>query len=252
MSAKETVLSAAGQLFGDRDPSAVDRWAAPTYIQHSALAADGPAGLRALVESLPAGFRYDLHRVIADGDLVALHGTYHGFGPAPLVAFDVFRVADGRLAEHWDALSPVVETTVSGRSQTDGPTEVTDLDRTEANRELVAGFVETVLKGGKVDTLTDYLSTESYAQHNVGIGDNLDGLGAALTALAEQGVTMVYDTVHKVIAEGNFVLTVSEGSFGPTPTAFYDLFRVENGTIVEHWDLTPEIRTDLPHGNGLF
>ncbi|MFI5844506.1 nuclear transport factor 2 family protein [Catenuloplanes sp. NPDC051500] len=252
MSAKETVLSAAGQLFGDKDPAAVDRWAAPTYTQHSALAADGPAGLRALVESLPDGFSYDLHRVIADGDLVALHGTYHGFGPAPLVAFDVFRVADGKLAEHWDALSPVVATTVSGRSQTDGPVEVTDLDKTEANRALVTGFVENVLKGGKVDMLTDYLSTESYAQHNVGIGDNLDGLGAALTALAEQGVTMVYDTVHKVIAEGNFVLTVSEGSFGPTRTAFYDLFRVENGKIVEHWDLTPEIATDLPHGNGLF
>ncbi|GAA2599815.1 hypothetical protein GCM10010435_94070 [Winogradskya consettensis] len=63
---------------------------------------------------------------------------------------------------------------------------------------------------------------------------------------------MVYDTVHKVIAEGNFVLTVSEGSFGPAPTAFYDLFRVDNGKIVEHWDITPEIVADLPHSNGPF
>ncbi|MFI1990931.1 nuclear transport factor 2 family protein [Actinoplanes sp. NPDC020271] len=252
MTAKETVLSAAGQLFGDKDPSAVDRWVAPTYKQHSSLAPDGPEGLRGLVASLPDGFSYDLHRVIADGDLVALHGTYHGFGPDPLVAFDIFRVEDGKLAEHWDALTPVVEKTVSGRSQTDGPIEVTGLDRTDANRALVKGFVENVLKGGDVSSLTDYLSAESYAQHNVGIGDNLDGLGAALTALAEQGVTMVYHTVHKVIAEGNFVVTVSEGSFGPTPTAFYDLFRVENGKIVEHWDITPEIKTDLPHDNGLF
>jgi len=252
MTAKETVLTATGQLFGDKDPSAVDRWVAPTYVQHSSLAADGPDGLLDLVKNLPTGFSYDLHRVIADGDLVALHGTYHGFGPVPLVAFDVFRVADGKLAEHWDALSPVVDKTVSGRSQTDGPTEITDLDRTAANRALVSGFVERVLKGGNVEVLTDYLSSEEYRQHNVGIGDNLDGLGAALTALAEQGVHMVYHTVHKVIAEGNFVLTISEGSFGSTPTAFYDLFRVENGRIVEHWDLTPEIPAELPHGNGLF
>ncbi|MEV4344474.1 nuclear transport factor 2 family protein [Actinoplanes sp. NPDC049596] len=252
MTAKDTVLTATGQLFGDQDPSAVDRWVAPGYVQHSSLAPDGPEGLLGLIASLPEGFRYDLHRVLEDGDLVALHGTYHGFGPVPLVAFDIFRVADGKLAEHWDALSPVVERTVSGRSQTDGPTEVTDLDKTEANRTLVAGFVENVLKGGKVDMLTDYLSTESYAQHNAGIGDNLDGLGAALQALAEQGIAMVYTTVHKVIAQGDFVLTVSEGTFGPTPTAFYDLFRVEDGKIVEHWDLTPEIPATLPHGNGLF
>ncbi|GAB7045129.1 nuclear transport factor 2 family protein [Catenuloplanes indicus] len=252
MTAKDIVLTAAGQLFGDKDPSAVDRWIAPDYVQHSGLAADGPEGVRQLVANLPADFRYDLHRVVADGDLVALHGTYHGFGPDPLVAFDVFRVAGGKLAEHWDALTPQVDKTVSGRSQTDGATEVTGLDATDANRRLVADFVDTVLKGGKADTITDYLSTEKYRQHNVGIADDLDGLGAALGALAEQGIAMVYDTVHQVIAEGNFVLTVSEGRFGTTPTAFYDLFRVENGRIVEHWDVTPEIKNDLPHTNGLF
>jgi len=252
MTAKDIVLTAASQLFGDKDPSAVDRWIAPAYVQHSSLAADGPEGVRHLVSNLPADFRYDLHRVIADGDLVALHGTYHGFGPDPLVAFDVFRVADGKLAEHWDALTPRVATTVSGRTQTDGATEVTDLEATEANRTLVAGLVETVLKAGRTDTITDFISTERYWQHNVGIGDNLDGLGAAFGALADQGISIVFETVHQVIAEGNFVLTVSEGRFGATPTAFYDLFRVENGRIVEHWDVTAEITGDLPHPNGPF
>ena len=252
MTTKDIVLTAAGQLFGDKDPSAVDRWVAPSYVQHSSLATDGPDGLRQLITNLAADFRYDLHRIIADGDLVALHGTYHGFGPDPLVAFDIFRVADGKLAEHWDALAPQVDKTVSGRTQTDGVTEVTDLDATDANRELVTGFVETALKRGKTDTITDYLSSEKYWQHNVGIDDNLDGLGAALGAFAEQGISMVYDTAHKVIAEGNFVLTVSQGRFGANPTAFYDLFRVENARIVEHWDITPEITADLPHTNGLF
>lgn len=252
MTAKDIVLGAVRQLFGDQDVSAVDRWVASDFRQHGSLAADGPEGLRHLMQTLPAGVHYDLHRVIADGDLVALHGTFHGLGATPLVAFDIFRVAGDRLAEHWDAFAPVVETTVSGRSQTDGPTEVNDLKSTAANRALVTAFVDDVLKGGKVDTVTDYVSTEQYWQHNPVVGDGLDGFATAFAALAAQGINMVYDTVHRVIAEGNFVLTVSEGSFGATPTAFYDLFRVENGKIVEHWDVTPEIVTDLPHSNGLF
>lgn len=107
MRSKDIVTKAAGELFGQKDPSAVDRWVAADYRQHSSLAADGPEALRRLVSELPEGFRYEGARVIADGDLVALHGTYYGFGPDPLVAFDLFRVdADGKLAEHWDALTP--------------------------------------------------------------------------------------------------------------------------------------------------
>jgi predicted SnoaL-like aldol condensation-catalyzing enzyme len=149
-------------------------------------------------------------------------------------------------------MTPVVARTVSGRSQTDGPTEVTDLDATDANRALVVEFIETVFKDGRTDRIAEYLSTEKYLQHNPGIGDGLDGLSAALAGMAEQGISMSYDALHLVVAEGNFVLTAGEGSLGPTPTAFYDLYRVENGRIVEHWDATPEIKTDLPHDNGPF
>ncbi|MEV4623934.1 nuclear transport factor 2 family protein [Asanoa sp. NPDC049573] len=249
MDAKQVVLTSAAQLFGERDPAAVDRWISPTYVQHSSMAADGRDGMRDLVRSLPDGFRYDLHRVIADGDLVALHGIYTGWGPDPLVAFDVFRVVDGKRAEHWDALTPLVRTTVSGRSQTDGPTEVTDLGATEANRDLVVGFVETVFKDGRMDAVGHFISTERYLQHNPAIGDGLDGL---TSAFARMGDTVRYDKVHLVVAEGNFVLTAAEGTFGGRPTAFYDLYRVAGGKLVEHWDVTPEIRDDLPHANGAF
>ncbi|MGW3106521.1 nuclear transport factor 2 family protein [Streptomyces sp. NPDC001100] len=252
MSNKEIVLKAAGELFGDKDPSAVDRWVADDYRQHSSLAADGPEALRQLVAGLPDGFRYEGARVIADGDLVALHGTYHGFGPEPLVAFDLFRVnADGRLAEHWDALTPVVTTTASGRTQTDGPAEPADLARTESNRELVAEFAERVLEGADYSVLTDYISTETYHQHNPEAADGLDGFGAAAAKWAEQGRNLVYKNVHKVVAEGDLVLLQSEGEFG-VPVAYWDLFRVADGRIVEHWDVIAPVPAELPHSNGLF
>ncbi|MFJ8229916.1 nuclear transport factor 2 family protein [Streptomyces sp. NPDC094448] len=250
--ARNSVLSATADLFGRKDPSAVDRWVAADYRQHSSLAADGPEALRELIAGLPEGFRYEGARVIADGDLVALHGTYHGFGPGPLVAFDIFRVdADGRLAEHWDALAPVVEDTASGRSQTDGPAEVTAPETTGANRALVADFARKVLVGADYSVLTDYISTETYHQHNPEAADGLAGFGAAAAIWAEQGKNLLYKTVHKVIAEGEFVLVQSEGEFG-VPVAYYDLFRVTDGKIVEHWDVIAPIPPVLPHTNSLF
>jgi predicted SnoaL-like aldol condensation-catalyzing enzyme len=251
MSTKDLVGQAAGELFGERDPSAVDRWVSRGYRQHSSLAADGPEALRSLVASLPVDFRYEGARVIADGDFVALHGTYHGFGPAPLVAFDLFRVEDGKLAEHWDALTPVVEHTASGRTQTDGPSEPSDLDKTEQNRALVAEFAQKVLVDADYSVLTDYISTERYDQHNPEAADGLAGFGAAAATWAEQGKTLVYKTIHKVIAEGDLVLLQSEGEFG-APVAYWDLFRVADGKIVEHWDVITPVPASLPHDNGLF
>lgn len=252
MDNKDLVLKAGGELFGNRDLGAVDRWWASDYCQHSALAADGPEALRDMVAGLPEGFRYEPARVLVDGDLVALHSIYHGLGPDPLVAFDIFRVSAGKLAEHWDALQPLAAATVSGRSQVDGAAVVTAPEQTEASRAVVVGFVETVLKGGRMDRITEFISAGRYDQHNPGVADGLDGLGAALKAWVEQGPTVQYDTVHRSVADGEFVLTQAEGRLGGKPTTFYDLFRADGGKIVEHWDVITAILESMPHGNGFF
>ena len=216
-----------------------------------------PNGRQAILESVPAlaeaGTTVDVRRAIEDGDLVALHVEYTLFG-TPTIAFDVYRFEDGLIVEHWDNLQPEVADTVSGRSMIDGPTEVTDLDRTEANKALVRGLVEDVLMGKAPERITDYISTEGYAQHNPGIADDLEGLTAALEAMGEQGVTMRYHTLHRVIGEGNFVLAMSEGELAGEPTAFYDLFRVEDGKVVEHWDVIQTIppQEEWQNENGKF
>ena len=95
---------------------------------------------------------------------------------------------------------------------TDGPTQVTDLDKTEPNKSLVRGFIEDILVNGRMDRLGGYFDGDNYVQHNPQIADNLSGLGAALEAMAKVGVTMQYDRTHCVLGEGYFVLTVSEGT----------------------------------------
>ena len=86
------------------------------------------------------------------------------------------------------------------------------------------------------------------------IDDGLSGLGAALEALGKQGIQMIYDQTYQVLADGNYGLAVSEGSFGGAHTSYYDLFRVENGKIVEHWDVMETIADESTwqNQNGKF
>ena len=224
------------------------------YIQHNLDVADGLAGFGAILENAPpGGFKADVIRAFADGDYVVLHTEYDFFGPK--AGFDVFRFEDGLIVEHWDNLTDITPPNPSGHTQFDGPTEITDLDQTEANKELVSGFVRDVLQGGQTDKLTIYINPENYTQHNSNIADGLDGLGEALAHFAEQGFVMEYEKVHKVLGQGNFVLTMSEGKFGEGDhVAFYDLFRVADGQIVEHWDIIQPIppRSDWKNANGKF
>ena len=181
-------------------------------------------------------------RAFEDGDKVFLQTVYNFAGAGEQVAFDIFRFDEnGKIAEHLDNLAALAEPNPSGHTQTDGMMEVTDLDKTEENRELVKNFLYDVMQGNNLDKTPDYFDGDNYIQHNSGIADGVSGLNAALGALAEQGVSMVYDEVHMVLAQGNFVLAVSEGTFGGAPTSYYDLWRVENGKIAEHWDVMETI-----------
>lgn len=221
------------------------------YTQHNQAVGDGLAGFGEALSHLPEGSARVNMCVLQDGDYVIAHSDYDFFGPK--IGFDVFRFEDGLIVEHWDNLQQTAGPNPSGRSMVDGPTQIVDLDKTQANKELVRGFVDAVLVRGDMSELPSFFGP-TYHQHNPAIADGLDGLGAALQAMAEQGVTMKYDTVHAVFGEGNFVLTISEGEFGGAHTAFYDLFRVEDGKIVEHWDV---IQTVLPdseaqNANGKF
>ncbi len=252
LSPKQTVIAGVTELFINRDVTALDRYWSSQYIQHSFLAAPGLEGLHAFASNLPTGFEFEMVRVFSEGDLVVTHGIYRGLGDDALVAFDLFRVADGRIVEHWDALTPVVTETASGHSQTDGPTTVRSPEVTAASKELVEQFVQDILIDGDMSRLAGYYDGDAYVQHNPTIPDLVSGLGGALAALAEAGITMEYKRRHRTLAEGEFVFTQSEGTFGGAPYVFYDLFRVANGFIAEHWDVMVQQPTTLPHDNGLF
>lgn len=226
---------------------------ATSYTQHNLAVEDGLEGFGKVLENKPPqGFKANVVRAFEDGNYVFTHTEYDFFGPK--VGFDIFRFEDGLIVEHWDNLQEKVEHTASGRSQTDGPTEAVDLDKTATNKTLVQNLINDVMMGANPSKITEYISTETYNQHNPAVGDGLPALGKALEEMAKAGTPMVYEKTHLIVGEGNFVLSVSEGQFLGNHVSFYDLFRIEDGKVVEHWDTVEQIpeRSEWKNDNGKF
>jgi predicted SnoaL-like aldol condensation-catalyzing enzyme len=256
MTPKQVASNLFTAVFTDFDEQAAADLLDPDYIQHNPIIPTGAAPLLGFLPALKeSGIAATTHRIISEGDVVVLHNTYtnaDAFGGETMVAFDIIRVDGDKAVEHWDNLQAPPATTASGRSMTDGPTEVTDLHLTAENKALVSSFLDEVFLGGAVDKAGHFITDEpgAYHQHNPLLGDGLDTMQAGLAALAETGLE--FSKVHRVVAEGNFVFSVTEGRFGGEPAAFFDLWRVQDGRIVEHWDVIEQIPAEMAHDNGKF
>jgi len=105
---KALVLDAMTSLFQRRDASAVERLYAPAYIQHNPGIPQGRDALKAIVDQLSPAVHYEPGLMVAEGEFVAIHGRIRGWSDTPQVVIDLFRIEDGRLAEHWDVLQAEV------------------------------------------------------------------------------------------------------------------------------------------------
>ena len=102
---KALVLEAFDTLFNKRDYATAQRYWSPNYIQHSAHIAPARGGLFELIKSMPPTLKYEPGMVVADGDLVIIHGRFSGFGaPVNWIAADILRIEDGVFVEHWDVI----------------------------------------------------------------------------------------------------------------------------------------------------
>ncbi|MGB0879201.1 MAG: nuclear transport factor 2 family protein [Polaribacter sp.] len=222
------------------------------YIQHNPNVPDGKKVFEGFVKQGLIS-KAKVVRVFQDENYVVAHMDYDFMGNQ--IAFDVIRFENGKAVEHWDNLVKKSDKpSPSGHTQIDGTTEIKDFDKTEENKTLIKDFVNTILIGQNYDQSSRFFDGDNYIQHNTQVPDGVSGFGQALKAMADQGIYMVYEKTHKILGQGNFVLTMSEGTFGGKPTAFFDLFRVENGKIAEHWDVIETIPAkDLwKNNNGKF
>ncbi len=234
-----TARQATIAIFRDRDSTAIDRFFSEPFVQHDPNIGDGLPGLRAFVTELANSptTNVTIYRTVVDGDIVMLHSKYEGWPsfPGPVITFDLFRFKDGKIVEHWGGQTPETGPNPSGHTQLDGPTAVVDRKQTEANRTLVRNFKQVVTVELRFDRVGEFIDGDYYIQHASKVGDGTARMKARVSQVEKPGDTPVL-IPRRYIAEGNFVLCLVEART-ELPTANYDLFRVENGRIAEHWDV---------------
>ncbi|MDI9311105.1 MAG: hypothetical protein QM535_12890 [Limnohabitans sp.] len=208
---------------------------AEKFIHHTVRKPDGITGLTDFLMAAPENSATATPvRVIEDGEYVFLHTDFDFYGPH--IGFDVMRFEEGKVVEMWDCIQPTAKPNQKGYSMIDGETEITDLDKTEENKNIVKNFVTNVLIDKQIATINEYVNKAGFIEHNpnnnaIEIEDNL----------GNEDCSINYKTIHKIIGQGNFILTISEGFIENQHTAFFDLFRLEKGKIIEHWDVIESI-----------
>ena len=236
------------------DPASVSVVNEAKYIQHNPQTHEGSEGLTELFKRLSkTSPRVNIVRVFEDGNYVFAH-TEYDFATRN-IGFEVFRFENGQAVEHWDNIQNRKGPNNSSHSMVDGATQATDHECTESNRRLIKSFVEDILIQGDLYKLNDYISQDHYTEHNPDIGDDLTQLKSVLSRSNSGGLAPVeYKKCHRLLAEGNFVLSVCEGYAKQTYSSFFDLYRVKDGKIVEHWDTTETIppRNKWKNKNGKF
>jgi predicted SnoaL-like aldol condensation-catalyzing enzyme len=224
--------------------AAVTSYTGDRYTQHSTGVRDGIEGFveffEPFLERNPVR-DIEVVRALEDGQYVFVHAYQSlNHGEAEWVTMDFFDTDENdKIIEHWDVISPYVAATPSGHTSVDGASEILDLEHTEANRALVRAMIEDLLmEGGSPHNIDRYISSEQYLQHNAEVEDGLEPFRSKMTA---EDRKLFYEEIVLLVAEGNFVASLCKAEWDGAPYAQADLFRVENGRIVEHWDAVEAI-----------
>ncbi|WP_245859743.1 nuclear transport factor 2 family protein [Spirosoma aerolatum] len=222
---------------GEGDLAFAEQIIADDYIQHSTTVKPGKPGLLEALAYMkqmpkPPATSAPFMRLIAEGDYVVTNMSF-GWAGKQKAVIDLFRFRDGQVVEHWDAMADQPETTLNGHALIDGPLPRETPQSTSQNKTLVTDCMEQIFINRQLEKLSDFVA-DTLKQHRPEIANGLSGLKTYLQPQPE------YQTVEKVlliIAEGDFVVVQSSGTWQQKPTVFYDVFRLDEGLIVEHWGL---------------
>ncbi|MFE3850812.1 ester cyclase [Streptomyces griseorubiginosus] len=258
---KELVVHFYEELFRHGNLAVIDESVGTEYIDHNPKSTDGPAALRNVVTGIRAmhpKMHLTIERAIAEDDLVLLHTNAVLEPGTPSHAIvSVFRVRDDKIVEHWEVMQQVPARTASGndmfgtlsapRRQSPDPGV-----STAASKQIAWALFQEVTADRDL-TAFDRYAADPYYQHTPqapnGTAAAKDQFACGFAASPELSIS-----VKRVIAEGDYVafhhhLQLTPDDLG---SAVVDIFRVRDGRVVEHWDVTAPVPATSKNDNTVF
>lgn len=200
-------------------------------------------------------------RCFENEDYSVAHTMFGIAGLPYFVCFDIYRWNRGKIAEHWDNCQPREPSGKNKNGMTDGPKEASCAEKcekeTRQNVALIERFQREVSVGGRSAAFWDYFPRHGYIEHNQGLAgvEDLYRRVKELESLRPEPLGLCQSTKF-VIGHGNFVLAACVALSDATnvtsePTrAVFDLFRIHERKIVEHWDVAQLIIEERNNTNG--
>ena len=230
------------KIIRDLDLSLVDSYVKDDYIQHSPTVKNGKAGLLEMLhflKTLPKPAEETpspVIRLIGEGDLVAVHLNV-GFMGRRMAVIDLFRLEDGLLAEHWDAGQLHTNEQDGLITMTNGTTEINEAADAALSKKVVQGFYHELFENRDIKT-AELLLGADFIEHN-----------PINSLLSKIDYTV---KVHRLIVEGDFVVSQCENIWGDNRVASYGIFRIADGKIAEHWRVEQAVPAVTASGNDMF
>ena len=211
-----------------------EKYMGKTYTQHSTGVPDEKEGFAKFFEDFFKRHpkrKMNIVRAIEDENFVFVHvHQYLNDGEAQWITTDIFKSdEEGKIVEHWDVIDYYPKE-LKSIDPIYGDFVVSDIDKTEKNKKIIRKFLVDVLQNKDFDLFENYV-VDDLIQHNQDIGQ---GISAYKEYLLKNNVT--YDFVFKVMGQGNYVVAYSKVYIQNIDYAYFDIYRLENGKIVEHWD----------------
>ncbi len=232
-----------------QDADRAVRYVDPHFVQHSPFMAGGVEGFKQYITTSPPEQRnLMVVRAFEDGPFVVAQLNAQSAGQD---LFVVYRFRDGLIAEHWVFSAPGGPPNQSGHTQLDGPTEVRHLEDTERNKAFVRGYYETFHIAGDHGRSEQYFSEDVMIRHEPGVRDGLANFLHDVSVLMQH---RTIDEIKLLLGQGDLVFIAARGTHEGDPCLYIDLYRVENGKIVEHWGFPEKVppREEWKNNNGML
>ncbi|WP_426588992.1 nuclear transport factor 2 family protein [Mucilaginibacter sp. R-33] len=229
---KQKVLSFYKQIVGQRKTELIPEFIAEDYKQHNPTVKQGRAGITDMINYMktlpppPEDAKSPIVRAIQEGDFVVTHLDVQFMGKH-MAVIDLFKLKDGMLTEHWDAIQALPDENGRTITATNGATEIDHRASAENSRLIVDQFYKAIVHKQPANQFIDAAYVEhdaSVIASSVGLADYLSGPDRSVK-------------IHRLIAEGDFVAAQLQFNRSGKTFVFYEIFRVAKGKIAEHWSV---------------